>query len=54
MKKEYVLPVLKSLDVNEETLMLGVSIEGTELNIDNETPGNAGEEGTAKLSIWDD
>lgn len=53
MKKEYIIPMLKSLNVYEEQLMLTASIEGENLEVIY-SDGDAGAEGLGKSSIWDE
>lgn len=56
MKKKYVTPVLKSLDINEEQLLISISVDGGTNNDDIlglGGDGNADDEGLGKSSVWD-
>lgn len=55
-KKAYIIPTLKTLDINEEQLLISISVDGGTTNDDIlglGGDGNADDEGLGKTSVWD-
>ena len=55
-KKAYIIPALKSLDINEEQLLISISVDGGNDNDDVLVVGGDGDAdagGLGKSSVWE-